>query len=258
MRTLLFLGALASGCMTDVDESEVVTMEDEGDEVETSERVALNGLTAMDATVAPATPSFPLLAAVAQGTLPTAGTRVPSLFATEHGREQFAYLVSCAIPSTKTISIKAGGVTYSFKGAMNLASGWINQPLAVQSYKVVSACMLARTNFYGVAVPISMRGPGLATPSWEVAAFTVLEGAFWGDVFTATGTVNACTSPAKLAGSTVSTLPLRECTVSVDGITTKCGFKYAGDCSKICTMLNGSYTKCAGVAETIAVLVAKP
>jgi hypothetical protein len=59
----------------------------------------------------------------------------------------------------------------------------------------VSACVLARTNAYGVHVEISMRAPAdapqgikdaLATTSDEVASYTLREGAYYGNIFATT------------------------------------------------------------------------
>ncbi len=253
MRNVFLLALLSAGCVAELEDIEDV-------EDDTSSRVALNGLTAPSTDLSlNVDPS--LIRAVAKGSLATAGTRVPALFTTAKGREQFAYLYSCAERSERVITIAANGTSYTYVGAMGLATEWSSAPLSTTKYKLVSACMLARTNYSGTHVSISMRNRAIATSSREQESYTVLEGAFWGDVFSIGGSMRACPSPTKLSGAPISTLPQRECTISLDGVTTKCGFGYAGECSTVCvTDLTKilPYTNCQGAADAIAVFVAKP
>ncbi len=217
-------------------------------EVTTFNRISLNGLT-LDRT---------LLASVIQGSLQSAPTRVPALFATPEGREQLDYLVGCALGSGQNFDVKVAGVSYTFKGSVGLSPSWETGALKVSDRNWISACMLARTNYFHVSVPISVRGTRLVTTSSERAAYTLVEGAFWGDIFTPGAAIKACAGPYKLAGSTLSTLPQRECTTAPDGVTTKCGFTYAGACAAICTETTAGYQNCGGISETITSYVAKP
>ena len=258
MRSILFVALLSTGC--------VVGLEDAGDEVAgeagddgTSSRIALNGLTA-NTTMSVTTDPSPLRT-LSQGSLASAGTRVPAMFSTAEGRDQFAYLYSCAESVGRSLTVSANGTSYTFAGGLGLAPEWTTSFLASYKYKLMTACMLARTNYRGITVQISMRNLKIPTALSEVTNFGVLEGAFWGDAFTAGGSLRACPSPAKLAGAKTSTLPLRECTVSKDGVTTKCSFGYAGECSKVCVsdLTNAlGYSGCEGNADTIAVYVANP
>jgi|GEM_PF-4420084 len=253
MRNVFLLALLSVGCVAELEDIEDV-------EDDTSSRVALNGLTAPSTDLSlNVDPS--LIRAVAKGSLATAGTRVPALFTTAKGREQFAYLYGCAERPGKTLTISANGTSYVYEGAMGLAREWLTDLLPSTKYKLVSACMLARTNYFGIHVSISMRNKQIATPSTERDGYTVVEGAFWGDVFTPGAPMRACASPTKLSGVAISTLPQRECAVSVDGAITKCGFGYAGDCSNACvTDLTKKlgYSDCEGYVDAIAVFVAKP
>ena len=220
MRNVFLLALLSAGCV-----AELEGFEGESDEIGTSIRIALNGLT---------TTSFTQLRAVAQGSLATAGTRVPTLFTTADGRELFAYVASCSMTAGRSVVIVSGGVSYTFKGTMGIAKEWEASTLPTSKYKRVSACVLARTNFFGTEVAISMRNSNIATKTSELEAYTVVEGAFWGDIFSTTVTLRACASPAKLAGSTVSTMPLRECAAPADTTTTKCVSGHASEWSKVC------------------------
>ncbi len=253
MRSVLLLAVLTVGCAAELDEG------GEEDEVGTSSRVALNGLTS--STPDSLTSDFSLFPQVAGGSLPTASARVPRLFSSAKGREQFSYLVSCAEKPDRTVVLTVSGVTYTFAGSMALAPEWSSGALSASKYKLVTACILARTNYFGISVPISMRSRTLTTSDAEAAAFTIAEGAFWGDLFTAGMPPRACASLAKLSGEAISTLPQRECTTSLDGVSTLCGFDYAGECSMVCAAdltKKFGYTDCEGTTETITVFVQKP
>lgn len=260
MRKVFLLALLSAGCVVGVDEGVEGDIGEEGPDDETSSRIALNGLTAFGADMS-LTLDHSLLPTLAKGSLKTAAARVPQLFATAAGRDKFAYIYSCAERRNQSLTVTVSGTSYTFRGSMELAREWTSTALTPSKYELMSACMLARTNYFGVEVAISMRSHQLGTKPSEKAAYTVVEGAFWGDVFTEGGSMRACASPAKLSGEAISTLPQRECTASVDGVTTKCGFSYAGECTDVCATGRAedlAYTNCDGNAGTIAVYVAKP
>ncbi|MGE0396859.1 MAG: hypothetical protein AB7T06_09095 [Kofleriaceae bacterium] len=252
MKLAITVVLVLTGCV--IDEEQAEDLSTESSDLLSSNRIALNGITLNRSE----------MVAAAAGSLASAPTRVPSLFSTSEGRERFAYMVSCSLKSDKTITATVAGVTYTYAGSVGLADDWATKALPPKTYGWVSACMLARTNYFGISVAISLRGPGISTAGSEKDAFTVLEGAFWGDLFSPNGKLYACPSPLKLSGSTTSTLPLRECTVSLDGATTKCGFIYGGDCSTICgrDAASGGYKDCkaGGIkgAAVASVFLANP
>lgn len=255
MRAVFLLAVLSCGCAVTDDGLEV------DDEVGTSSRVALNGLAALNADLSPTLDPL-LLRRLAQGSLRTAATRVPTLFDTRAGRDQFSYLYTCAEKSKAKLTVVArNGTTYTYQGVMGIATEWTTGALPSTKYRLMTACMLARTNYFGIVVPISLRNDKISTTSDEQTEFTVVEGAFWGDAFTVGASFRACASPAKIAGSTISTLPERECTTPLDGVTTKCGFSYAGECSEVCVTdltKKAAYSHCEDNGDSIAVYVAKP
>src|SRR4051794_453827 len=73
------------------------------------------------------------------------------------GRQVLKYLVSCALPADVTVVAEHGGQRYSFPGGAALAPAWSTRALSAAEERLVSACMLARTNFFGKPVEISMR-----------------------------------------------------------------------------------------------------
>lgn len=149
-----------------------------------------------------------------------------------------------------TTSSRAGLTVAAMVAASLTLGGPADAKLAV------SACLLARVNAYGRTVTISMRGsrPALATTASEAAGFSLEEGAFYGDVFTADDgpiVANACRGRDQAAGET-GDLVDRDCTEpgDVPGRTV-CGFTDAGDCADFTGQPwacaadpDGAYTRC--------------
>ena len=155
------------------------------------------------------------------------------------GQELLAFLISCALPEGEVLVAPdpLGGPDIEFYGEVGVAPEWATEPLDVVGRRWVTACILSRVNDNGVSVEISIRGPNAAlvsTPG-ELAAWTVEEGAFYGDIF---GPLNkplewyACRGAAQAAGETGG-LNDRDCTEPDPADTghTLCGFNYAGDCA---------------------------
>ncbi|HEX8113385.1 MAG TPA: hypothetical protein VF516_36900 [Kofleriaceae bacterium] len=158
------------------------------------------------------------------------------LLATADGRDVFSLVVSCAVPSDVTLVATVNGAQFEFPGEVGLAPQWLSTRLAHPGQRWVSACMFARVNAHEVVIPISMRGPHpeLATSAAERAAWTLEEGAFFGNAF---GPVArplqafACRGKDKAAGNT-GELADRDCAAPdpANPGFTLCGMMFAGDC----------------------------
>ena len=216
---LLVTLALA-GCVTDVGEDvDTSTIEQE---LAASNRLASNRLASNR------------LASnrLASNSLGAAALTSGALINTADGREVFSYIVACALPTGKSVTVKdSNNVSYTFPGEIGLAPTWQTSTPTVSQRRWVTACLLARTNYYGVSVQLSMRGnhPALATSTTEVSTYRNAEGAFYGDLFNPNGqTWFACGTRAW--SSSLVADPLRACTISQDGVTTTCGFTYAYFC----------------------------
>ncbi|MGE0403459.1 MAG: hypothetical protein AB7T06_42535 [Kofleriaceae bacterium] len=243
MRTSILAALVfAGGCVTEAPE-----LGSTESHVESANRIALNRI-ALNRIA---------LNRIALNGLTTLGG-ADTMLDTAENRDVVGYLVQCALPEGSSITLSDANGTYTFDGAIGLAPGWASGAPSASEKRWVSACLLARTNAYGVSVAISLRGPNaaLTVDATEASAYGLREGAFWGDVFGDTLDANACPGPLKLADSQASTLPLRACTVSADGVTTTCGHDYAGACASACGDDSGNYTGCAGVTEVITTYVA--
>ncbi|AUX31285.1 MULTISPECIES: hypothetical protein [Sorangium] len=176
-------------------------------------------------------------------------------------RELLRYLVSCALRADQTFSFSwtdSDGVAHPevYRGDLGYAHWWAALPLGtghtyVQSQ--LSACLAARANWYGVSVRISLRNNEMPANQAERAAFTVREGAFWGNLFSSSPYLRACYSPG---GVTRARQLQRDCAaghLSVDpatGATTvqQCGpMVIVGSCDAMCNgmdSVNGYYRGC--------------
>ena len=110
---------------------------------------------------------------------------------TESGREFIKYLTDCALDASVSAYADVQGQHYEFPGAMGLAPHWLHRPLTEAEQRWVSACILARTNYFGVEVQISLRAdhspfPALQTTDQERREYILHEGDFFGNLFTNT------------------------------------------------------------------------
>jgi hypothetical protein len=169
---------------------------------------------------------------LASNSLGAAALTSSALIETADGREVFATVVSCALPAGASVTVAdTSGTSYSFAGEIGLAPAWQTTTPSPAERRWVTACVLARTNYYGVPVQISMRGahPALAMTTVETSTFTAAEGAFYGDLFdTSAQTWFACGT--RTWSAALATDAQRTCTISQDGMTTMCGFTYAFFC----------------------------
>jgi hypothetical protein len=181
------------------------------------------------------------------------------LLATAEGREVLSFIISCAVKEGETLVADFEGNHYEFFGEIGLANKWLNKKLDSEAKGWVSACLFSRVNASNVPIPISLRGKHhqLAVGDDEADAWTLEEGAFWGNYFTPSNRPidwNACRGRAQAAGETGG-LVERDCAEpdpAHPGLT-MCGFTYAGDCGDFaahyaCKRFNENgtyYTKCA-------------
>jgi hypothetical protein len=107
-------------------------------------------------------------------------------------QEFFRYLVSCALEPGQVVEywdgISGGAFDATYEGEMGLCPDWNGDKPTDACRQVVSSCLLARQNAFGVSVQLSLRGHDgamnwLETREDEIELFPWREGAFFGDVF---------------------------------------------------------------------------
>lgn len=115
--------------------------------------------------------------------------RDQSLARTSQGRQELKYLVGCALPERVSVKASVDGQHFVFDGSMGLAPTWATAPLTLPDQQLVSACMLARTNFFGKKVEISMSSDSHNAPEFlkrtndERRTFPFFEAGFFGNLF---------------------------------------------------------------------------
>lgn len=128
------------------------------------------------------------------------GTALGEALWDPNAQQLMAYLVSCALPAGQEVTWQPAATDppvapITWQGALGLCPQWredgVDGDAACQ--ELVSACLLARNNAFGVEVPISVRGFdthggyfGAGTlddgrPEYE--AFPWREGSFYGNMF---------------------------------------------------------------------------
>ncbi len=176
---------------------------------------------------------------------------------TPQGVEIFSIVVECALPEGEILEAPdPEGGTLEFLGGFGLAPGWVDRPMSREDRRWVSSCLLTRVNAHNLSINVSLRGahPALALEPGEAEAYTLDEGAFYGDVFDSVGgplRAYACRGEGQRLGE-IGTLEFRDCTEPLDPDTygfTQCYMTWSGDCANTaetaCKKLsNGAYDSC--------------
>ncbi len=133
---------------------------------------------------------------------------------TGDGRRTVAYLAKCALSAGDTlVKQDQNGVNYTFPGGLGFAPGWKNGACDQNCQELVSACLMAHVNSYGVHYPIWIDSPAPSV-GWGLPPSNYqMEGTFFGNIVT-TGSMNHgsltaplgyyCDSPAVFGGSIVA------------------------------------------------------
>lgn len=161
-------------------------------------------------------------------------------------RQLLRYTVGCALTPAQSFSFSwtdAAGAVHAetYKGELGLAPIWALGPLDTVGQEWVSACLAARTNWYGVSVTLSARGPHAALNDIDVTEFStydVEEGTFFGNVFSASPALYACYKSTDVAYARARQ---RDCSaghLEADGTVSKCGIiNIVGSCDDVCSKL---------------------
>jgi len=146
--------------------------------------------------------------------------------------ELMDYFVGCALNDDDTWSMFYNGTKYTYSGGLGLAPSVLTTPLSSQEQQWVSACIMARINYFGQQVFISLRGNPITTTAEEESQYTVFEGSFFGNIFAETQLKFACQGvPRAEALLESSDRALRVCT---DG-EAFCQYTIVGSCSEVCS-----------------------
>jgi hypothetical protein len=153
---------------------------------------------------------------------------VDSLLDDPNAAYGFSYIVGCALPFQTKLVLEKDGKRVEFEGSLGLAPQWAEGACDLDCQEWVSACMLARTNAYGLPVYIYTDGPH---PHLEAITregrdgASVREGAFFGNLFQSPQEQYACRGDSRdpLA------LTWRVCTRPGN----RCGIQALGACGDV-------------------------
>ena len=158
------------------------------------------------------------------------------------------YLSQCSFSKNKKIQLSD---QTQFSGYYGLAPQADQNPLSSTEKKWVSACLLSLTNATGTHVLVALQGVhrNLERLATVRSRFTILEGAFYGDVFSQEKVLYACQgNSAQLRSDLIA--KRRLCTLSELGGQSRCGFTITGSCDQVCERYNentNSYLGCIGL-----------
>jgi hypothetical protein len=231
---------LVSGCGAEQSDGELASATSA---VESTNTLTVNTLTVNTLTVNTLTVNTLTVNSLTSGTLGS-----PVLTALQNttpvgaaNRTIFHYIVTCALDPSQSVTYSwSDGVnTYTVTevGQIGLAPRWATRSLESWGQQLVSACIGARVNYFGVTVPISVRNEVLVptTSSAELADYPYVEGAFWGNLFAPAPSLNSCYNPANVANSRADQ---RECAtgyLDADGNVDPCGIiTLTGSCDEQC------------------------
>ncbi|WP_438020546.1 hypothetical protein WMF18_16360 [Sorangium sp. So ce315] len=204
----------------------------------TSNALTSNALTADVMTASALTASALTAEALSSNALTAAALRDPD------ARTLLKYIASCALPADKSLTVSVDGVRLAFPGELGLAARWGQQGGACDGAcrSWVSGCVLARLNYLGQKVSISVRGDRkeLQADKAERAAFPRREATYFGDIFAERPVYQACLPPG------ASAIP-RVCGPSLEA----CAVEIAGPCDALCDEPtdDGSFPNCRGTVR---------
>ncbi|MBM7119167.1 hypothetical protein [Archangium primigenium] len=166
--------------------------------------------------------------------------------------EVMKYVVACAVPAgqARAFTNTATGTTYRWEGLLGLAPGWSDgEEATLEELQVVSACMAAHANKFGIHVTISVRGRDgggnvLPVSLQESTVYGVQEACFFGNLFDGQTGVFSGNDGLSLGSGESSP---RVCGLPGVPSGSQCQpMVYVGSCAAHCTLdaSGGFYTSC--------------
>ena len=149
------------------------------------------------------------------------------------------YLVKCALPAGETLTYELGGEEYRWFGVLGLAPGWAAGAMTPPEQQLMTACLGAHSNKFGLHIALSVRGPLadgqtlIPLDPGEDTALPVPEGCFFGNLFDGSGVYSGAFLDDWPAGQTNP----RGCAVE-GGLPGDCPpIQSLGSCADVCTAI---------------------
>jgi len=177
-------------------------------------------------------------------------------------REFLKYVVSCALPANKSVTIKVDGQSYTYPGSLGMEPQWGERGGSCDEscQRWVTGCVLARVDHLGVKRMISLRGMngGLRTTHEEAEAYSVREATYYGNVFAKDKPLFACLSPGQTGDQRVCGDSLDDCPMDVVGsCASACVFEGANGQFDFCST-SGKAFRPETYRESVTVFLPKP
>jgi hypothetical protein len=153
------------------------------------------------------------------------------------------YIARCALPAGESLSWEWNGIGYTWYGVLGLAPSWgSGATIPAAEQQLVTACLAAHSNKFGLHVALSVRGPladgesSIPLDPGEEDAFYQPEGCFFGNFFDGSGIY----SGGFLSSWTAEETNPRGCAVEA-GVAGACPpIQHVGNCDDACTPANGA------------------
>lgn len=153
--------------------------------------------------------------------------------------ELMRYIIRCAAKANqqRKYTNPVTGVKYTWEGGLGLAHNWATgSPATPQEEEIVSACLAAHANKFGISVTISVlgrnaRGGALSYTEQELSTFSEREACFFGNLFDGTGVFAATDRGA----SSEDESSVRACGLSSNPAQADClPIIHTGTCQSLC------------------------
>ena len=164
---------------------------------------------------------------------------------TTAGRQALQYIARCALANGDYLHVEFGGQSWNFPGLLGLVPQWEHGALDTASQQVMTACLLAHVNAFGVSVPISARSSLLAEADVvESSVFYYGDGAFYGNLYRSSAEKFACKIRANryIDASTGAVMTAASPSASArvcagEKTAAECGVTFAGYCDQVCNTI---------------------
>jgi len=164
-------------------------------------------------------------------------------------RSVLEYLVGCSLKRDQIAILETENETLRMQGSLGLAPEWQKRALNRREQELVTGCILARTNAFGVPVQISIRGRSatdrkrIKTSLAERESHTLYEATYFGNLFAANPVAFACRGeapPEQLVRlKRICSLPSSVFKTSTDSNVSLCGMVVVGQCTEQFPVMNG-------------------
>jgi hypothetical protein len=161
---------------------------------------------------------------------------------TESGRQLLQYIARCALVQGDVLRVESSGDVWHFPGLLGMAPSWETESLDLEGQQIMTGCLLAHVNAFGVSVPLSVRSNQLAEAGEdESAVYFYGDGAFYGNLYLGSPKKYACEIranrfyDASTGSITTAASPYSARRICADRAgAAQCEMVFTGYCDQVC------------------------